>query len=94
MEENPIIQKCFYVCSYGGCGSNMLCRALEKYGVSYHIHDKFPPKDLEYIGKQNGGKVYCEWFNGIKIPKNELENYYVIYLYRNPVNLLWSVFRK
>jgi len=90
MEENPIIQKKFYVCSYGGCGSNMLCRALEKYGVSYHIHDKFPPKELEYVG----GKVYYEWFNGIKIPKNELENYYIIYLYRNPVNSLSSIFRR
>ena len=28
--------------------------------------------------------TYCEWFNDITIPENELKNYYVIYIYRNP----------
>jgi hypothetical protein len=77
-------KKIFYVCSYGGSGSHMLCEALNKYGEVHHIHSRRPPNNLEYIGCQKGGNTYCEWFNGIVIPENELENYYVIYIYRNP----------
>lgn len=76
--------KTFYVCSYGGCGSTMLCDSLKKYGKTVHIHSPKPPDNLEYVGKQNGGNTYEEWFNGIVIPDNEIENYYVIYIYRNP----------
>jgi hypothetical protein len=36
------------------------------------------------VGNEKGGNTYFEWFNGIAIPNNELENYYVIYIYRNP----------
>lgn len=77
-------RKIFYVCSYGGSGSKMLCKALRKYGIVKHIHSRMPPNNLEYIGTENGGNMYWEWFNGIAIPKNELKNYYVIYIYRNP----------
>ena len=76
--------KTFYVCSYGGSGSKMLCNALSKYGNVKHIHSKKPPDKLEYIGSENGGTGYSEWFNGIKIPENQVENYYVIFIYRNP----------
>jgi len=76
-------EKTFYVCSYGGSGSYMLCNALNKYGKTKHIHSRIPPNKLEYIGEE-GGNTYHEWFNGITIPENELENYYVIYIYRNP----------
>jgi len=76
--------KTFYVCSYGGCGSKMLCNALSKYGITKHIHSRNPPDNLEYVGKENGGDTYKEWFNGIKIPDNRLDNYIVIYIYRNP----------
>ena len=78
------MNKIFYVCSYGGSGSYMLCGALNRYGKTKHIHSRKPPDNLEYIGNEKGGKVYCEWFNSIVIPENELENYYVIYIYRNP----------
>jgi hypothetical protein len=62
----------------------MLCSALNKYGKTTHIHSRMPPNNLEYIGNEKGGSTYCEWFNGIAIPNNELENYYVIFIYRNP----------
>ena len=84
--------KTFYVCSYGGCGSKMLCYALRKYGNVEHIHSKNPPNKLEYIGRNMGGNCYGEWFNGIKIPENEINNYYVIYLYKNPINSILSRF--
>lgn len=76
--------KKFYVCSYGGSGSKMLCSSLSKYGESVHIHSRKPPNKLEYVGTEKGGAVYHEWFNGISIPEDELHNYYVIYIYRNP----------
>ena len=77
-------KKCFYVCSYGGCGSKMLCRALNAYGETKHIHSRKPPNNLEYIGNEEGGNTYKEWFNGIEIPEEKLKYYYVIYIYRNP----------
>ena len=77
-------EKIFYVCSYGGSGSKMLCNALSKYGIVKHIHSRKPPNNLEYIGNEKVGNTYVEWFNGIVIPKEELKYYYVIYIYRNP----------
>lgn len=85
-------QKIFYVCSYGGSGSKMLCNALNQYGKVEHIHSRNPPNKLEYIGNNNGGNTYCEWFNGIPIPENELKNYYVIYIYRQPIFAIPSRF--
>jgi hypothetical protein len=85
--------KTFYICSYGGCGSTMLAKALCKYGNVEHVHAKNPPLSLEYVGEKNEGTVYHEWFNGIKIPDNEICNYYVIYIYRNPVKAILSIFR-
>ena len=49
--------KKFYVCSYGGSGSKMLCRSLRKYGEVYHIHTRYPPDLLEYIGNEKNGKL-------------------------------------
>jgi hypothetical protein len=84
--------KTFYVCSYGGCGSKMLCEALKKYGTVKHIHSRKPPEKLEFIGRDNGGRTYTEWFNGVQVPENEINDYYVIYIYRNPVNSILSRF--
>ena len=91
---NIMTMKTFYVCSYGGCGSKMLCSVLKQFGNVQHIHSRNPPNELEYIGLENGGTSYWEWFNGIKIPENEIENYYVIYIYRNPINAILSRFYK
>ena len=83
----------YYVCSYGGCGSYMLCDYLRKFGNVEHIHSRKPPLNLEYIGKKNTlENVYGEWFNNVPIPENDLANYKVIYLYRNPVKAIYSRF--
>lgn len=84
--------KTYYVCSYGGSGSKMLCKALGKYGKVEHIHSRYPPNELEYIGRQNGGNVYHEWFNTIKIPEDKLNDYEVIYIYKNPIKSILSRF--
>ena len=44
-------KKIFYICSYGGSGSSLLFKSLEKYGNAYHIHSRYPPDKLEYVGK-------------------------------------------
>lgn len=77
-------EKIFYVCSYGGSGSHMLCKALNKYGNVKHIHSRIPPDKLEYIGNECGGNTYSEWFNSKIIPDDKLHQYYVIFIYRNP----------
>ena len=77
-------KKCFYVCSYGGSGSKMLCSVLNDYGKTKHIYSRKPPNNLEYIGYEKGGNTYNEWFNGVVIPEENLKYYYVIYIYRNP----------
>jgi len=83
----------YYVCSYGGCGSYMLCDYLRNFGKVEHIHSRNPPEKLTYVGKNNTTeKVYGEWFNNIKISKRELANYKVIYLYKDPVKAIQSRF--
>jgi len=76
--------KIFYVCSYGGSGSIMLQNALKQYGETSHIHSRNPPDKLEYVGNKGGGRTKGIWFNGKVIPENELDDYYVLYIYRNP----------
>jgi len=44
--NNSSKRKKFYVCSYGGCGSWMLCHALKKYGKPIHMHSRNPPDKL------------------------------------------------
>lgn len=78
------MKKIFYVCSYGGSGSKMLCNALSKYAISKHIHNRKQSNNIEYIEYENGGNDYYEWFNGVVIPEEKLKNYYVIFIYRNP----------
>jgi hypothetical protein len=81
----------FYVCSYGGSGSKMLCKYLTYFGTVYHIHSRKPPDRLEYVG---GDNCYFEWFNGIPISKEDLEKntYIVIYIYRDPIKAIHSRF--
>ena len=86
-------EKKFYVCSYGGSGSKMLHSALKKYGDVKHIHSRKPPNNLEYIGTEKGGNRYAEWFNGITVPEDKLNDYYVIYIYRNPSFAILSRFQ-
>jgi len=45
------------------------------------------------VGKENTDKnVYGEWFNGVKIPDNELNKYKVIFIYRHPIDVIFSRF--
>ena len=83
----------YYICSIGGCGSTILFNYLANFGNVYHIHDRYPPNKLQYIGKENTNvDVYSEWFNGVEIPEDKLKNYKVIFIYRNPIQVIFSRF--
>lgn len=87
--------KNIFICSYGGCGTVILRNTLQKLGYTVHaLHSRNPPIKLEYFGKNNGGKAHCLHFNGIPIPDNLLENYTVIYIYKNPINAIYSRFMR
>jgi len=97
--NNPVINNIynkdlhFYVCSSGGCGSTILFNYLSNFGNVYHIHDRYPPDKLCYTGNINTNEpVYEEWFNKTEIPENKLSNYKVIFIYRNPIDVIFSRF--
>ena len=87
------MSKIFYICSYGGSGSTMLCNALLPYGKVFHIHSRNPPDKLEYVGKEGGGNTLDLWFNGIKITEDQLHKYHVIFIYKNPIKSIYSRFQ-
>lgn len=83
----------FYVCSSGGCGSTIIYNYLSNFGNVYHIHDRYPPSKLCYTGSINTMEpVYNEWFNNTEIPDEKLVNYRVIFIYRNPIDVIFSRF--
>jgi hypothetical protein len=83
----------YYICSYGGTGSTVLFNYLANFGNVYHIHDRYPPKKLQYIGKENTNEdIYNEWFNGTEIPEEKLKNYKIIFIYRHPIPVIFSRF--
>jgi hypothetical protein len=83
----------YYVCSYGGSGSTILYKYLSNFGKVHHIHDRYPPQKLKYIGKENTNEnVYSEWFNNVEIPEDKLKNYKVIFIYRDPIKVIFSRF--
>lgn len=83
----------YYICSSGGCGSTILFNYLSNFGNVYHIHDRYPPNKLQYVGSKNTSEdINAEWFNGIEIPENELTNYKVIFIYRHPIPVIFSRF--
>jgi hypothetical protein len=85
--------KNFYICSFGGCGSTVLHNYLSNFGNVFHIHDRYPPNKLKYVGNNNTTEdVYSEWFNNVEIPEDEVKNYNVIYIYRNPIDVIYSRF--
>lgn len=75
-------RRTFHVCSYGGCGSKMLCAALKKYGNVTHIHSRNPPVKLTGV---NG-----EHFNTRQVSEENLDQHVVIYIYKNPIKSLFS----
>ena len=83
----------FYVCSAGGCGSTLICNYLSNFGKVYHIHDRYPPEKLCYVGNENTDiPVYNEWFNETEIPEDKLNNYKVLFIYRNPIQVIFTRF--
>lgn len=89
------VSKVFYICSYTGCGTMMLKNAIEKQGYyAKIIHDRNPPKELEFAGSDFGYETsnYIQRlkFNGIKVPEEYLHKFYVIYIYKNPINSIYS----
>lgn len=81
--------KVFYVCSYGGCGSKILCEYLGHFGTVKHVHSRYPPNKLTHITRY---PKYDEWFGEIPIPDKDIPNYYVIYIYRDPIKAIQSRF--
>ena len=92
-ETQTPTKKNFYVCSYGGCASTILTKALAEHGNAFHVHSRYPPNNLEHLGPTSVSSHH-EWFNGIQIPEKELNNYYVIYIYRNPIMAISSILRR
>jgi hypothetical protein len=83
--SNPNIRH-FYVCSYGGCGSFMLCDYLKNFGKVEHVHSREPPSILSGITN--------EWFNGKPIIGEAIKKYTVIYIYKNPIKAIYSRYIK
>lgn len=71
----------FYVCSYGGCGSCILANYLSNFGNVSHIHDRYPPNILTIAMKP----PEAHWFTKDEIPRKDLKNYKVIYIYKEDV---------
>lgn len=81
----------YYICGSGGCGSTILSKYLSNFGNVYHIHDRYPPEKLCYVGTENTSEdVYREWFNTTEIPHDKLDSYKVIFIYRNPIHVIFS----
>jgi hypothetical protein len=78
------MKRTFHVCSYGGCGSKMLCTALKKYGIVHHIHTRNPPVKLTHVSG--------EYYTDRPIKESELQQHVVIYIYKNPIKSLFSRF--
>jgi hypothetical protein len=81
----------YYICGSGGCGSTILSKYLHNFGNVYHIHDRYPPEKLCYVGKENTTEdIYSEWFNKTEIPLDKLNSYKVIFIYRDPIHVIFS----
>ena len=81
-------ERIFYVCSYGGSGSHMLCKYLDNFGKTIHVHSRNPPDKLQHVG----GSVYKEWFNSEDVDEETLKRCCVIYIYKDPISAIYSRF--
>ena len=71
----------------------MLTNYLSNFGNVEHIHDRNPPENLKYVGSKNTDTpVYKEWFNNVEVPNDELRNITVIFIYRDPIDVIYSRF--
>jgi hypothetical protein len=80
------MERKFYVCSFGGSGSKMLCTYLNNFGSVYHIHSRKPPQKLTATSPN------LEWFNDRILSVEENKKTTVIFIYRNPVDAILSRF--
>jgi len=78
----------YIVNSFGGSGSWMLVNYLKQFGNTYHIHQRNLPKRLTYPDPD----PKKEKLSFQEIPLGELNNYKVIFIYRNPINAIYSRF--
>lgn len=92
--SNKIKKKIFYVNSYGGSGSYLLCEYLAKYGIAYHLHERKVYDRLRKASGKNTVKIgqHLAHLDGKDISEDELINYYYIFIYKNPVNAVKSRF--
>lgn len=81
--EQPTHPRHFYVCSYGGSGSTMLCKYLSNFGITHHIHSRIPPQLLTHTLGEH-------FYYSSPISAEEMPYYTVIYIYRNPVEAIYS----
>jgi len=77
----------YFVFSYGGTGSTMLCSFLSRYGRSFHLHDKVPPLFLtdrlvEAPDRHTEAVIHLSQDPYYKLNLNDCR---VIYIYRDPV---------
>lgn len=94
------IDRVFYICSYTGCGTMLLTNAIRKQRKLVKIiHDKNIPTKLEFVGNDaiqiTDTNMPPFKFNGIKIPDEFTNKFTVIYIYKNPINSIYSrLYRK
>ena len=74
----------YFVFSYGGCGSTMLCSFLSQFGRSYHLHDNKPPKFLTDSTPPIPITSCTVRLSQDPARRLKNENCKVIYIYRNP----------
>ena len=55
--SNKIKKKIFYVNSYGGSGSYLLCEYLAKYDIAYHLHERKVYDRLRKASGKNTVKI-------------------------------------
>lgn len=92
-DKTPYFNKdmTYYICSSGGAGSTIIFNYLSMFGNVFHIHDRYPPNQLQYVGKENTIEdIYSEWFNNVDIPEHKLKNFKVIFIYRHPIQVIFS----
>ena len=102
-EDYRRLKKIYYVCSYTGCGTMLLTTALENEETLVRIcHSRFPPDKLEFVfsdglpeipkKRKDYNKTMFK-FNGTKVPDDLLDKITVIYIFKNPVNSIYSRLR-
>lgn len=75
-------KKHFFICTFGGCGEHILKKYLSFFGKADIVYSRWPPRRLKYVKNNMFIRKYIEQEN--------IHNYTVIYLYRDPVYAILS----